>query len=115
VREAARLRNNREFAEAVKLLDRHLQQHPDDAEAARMLAETLYWLKDLERARASYAAALDRHPDDQRLRVEYARMLAETGNRRMAKTLLEPLSRSGQASADADTLRSAAGSFRRGH
>lgn len=86
------------------MLDEQLQQNPDDAEAARLRAQTLYWMKDLDRARIGYAAALERHPADERLRVEYARMLAETGDRRAAKGLLQALRRSGQASAEADTL-----------
>lgn len=102
--EAQRLRDNGHFVEAVKLLDHHLQQNPDDTEAARLRAQTLYWMKDFERARSSYAAALERHPANERLRVEYARMLSETGDRRAAKALLQPLRRRGQASADADTL-----------
>jgi tetratricopeptide (TPR) repeat protein len=104
VREAQRLRDSGQFAEAVKLLDQRLRQNPDDVEAARLRAQTLYWLKELGRARASYAAALERHPNDERLRVDYARMLAETGDRRGAKALLEPLRLRGQASAHADAL-----------
>jgi len=104
VREAQRLRDNGQFTEAVRLLDERLQQNPDDAEAARLRAQTLYWLKDFERARSSYADALQRHPKDEQLRVDYARMLVETGDRRAAKALLEPLGRSRQASADAEAL-----------
>lgn len=104
LREAERLRDHGHFVEAVKLLDHVLQQNPDDTEAARLRAQTLYWMKDFERARSSYAAALERHPADERLRVEYARMLSETGDRRAAKALLQPVRRSGRSSADADTL-----------
>jgi tetratricopeptide (TPR) repeat protein len=104
VREAQRLRDRGQFPQAVRLLDQRLQQNPDDAEAARLRAQTLYWMKDFEGARSSYAAALDRHPADERLRVEYARMLAETGDRRAAKAFLQPVPRSGQSSAEADAL-----------
>jgi len=102
--EARRLRDSGQFAEAVKLLDERLRQSPDDAEAARLRAQTLYWLKEFEQARASYAAALERHPGYERLRVDYVRMLAETGDRRAAKALLERPSRDLQASADAIAL-----------
>jgi hypothetical protein len=89
VREAQRLRDTGQFAAALKLLEERLVQAPDDAEAARLRAQTLYWLKDIERARQAYAGALARHPDDRRTRIEYARMLAETGERRTARALLE--------------------------
>jgi tetratricopeptide (TPR) repeat protein len=104
VREAQRLRDTRQFAAAVQLLDEHLRRNPDDAEAARMRAQTLYWLEDFAGARAAYAAALERHPANERIRVDYARMLAETGDRRRAKALLETTVGTRQGSADAVTL-----------
>ena len=104
VREAQRLRDRGEFAAALQLLDKRLEQSPDDAEAARLRAQTLYWMKDVERARAGYATAVGRHPGNTRLRLDFARMLAETGNRSAARALLEPLRRDSSASAEADAL-----------
>jgi Flp pilus assembly protein TadD len=104
VREAQRLRDGGQFEAAVKVLDDRLRVAPDDGEAARLRAQTLYWLKDVKRAREAYAAALARHPQDRRTRVEYARMLAETGDRRLARELLEPIVGGQDASADAVTL-----------
>ena len=104
VRQAEGLRDKGQFTQAIEVLDRYLQQNPDDAEAARLRAETLYWMKDFDRARVGYAAALKRHPADQRIRLDYARMLAETGDRQEARALLEPLHADGQSSADIDTL-----------
>ena len=101
--EAQRLRDNGQLVQALELLDRRLAQNPADVEAARMRAQTLYWLKDFEQARSSYAAALQQHPRHEPLRVEYARMLAETGERLAAKALLEPV-RGAPLSADAATL-----------
>jgi hypothetical protein len=51
----------------------------DRGEPARLLAQTLYWLKDIVGARAVYETALRRHPEDSTLRLQYGRMLAETG------------------------------------
>jgi tetratricopeptide (TPR) repeat protein len=104
LREARRLRDAGQFAQAVNLLDQRLMQNPDDPEAARLRAQTLYWLKEIEMARAGYAAALRRHPADERLRLEYARMLAETNDRRSARAVLEPVRAGGRSSADVDTL-----------
>jgi len=103
LREARRLRDNGQFAAAVELLDERLQHNPADAEAARLRAQTLYWLKQFELARSSYAAALQRHPTHEQLRVDYARMLAETGDRRAARALLK-LRSDREPSADAVAL-----------
>jgi hypothetical protein len=104
VRDAMRLRDRGQFARAVDLLEDRLRQDPDDAEAARLRAETLYWLKEFERARSAYMAALERHPGNERLRLEYARMLSETGERGAARKVLDPLVRGSQPSAGAQTL-----------
>jgi len=104
LREAQRLRDSGQLAQAVELLDQRLAQNPADVEAARMRAQTLYWLKDFEQARSSYAAALQRHPRHEPLRVEYARMLAETGDRPAAKAVLEHLRSDGLSAAAAALL-----------
>lgn len=104
VRDAQRLRDAGRLTEALKLLDESLLRQPDDVEAQRLRAQTLYWLKDFAAARAGYAAALQGHPEHAALRVEYARMLAETGDRRGARALLEQAVRSEPVSADAEAL-----------
>ena len=104
VHQAEGLRDKGQFTQAIEVLDRYLQQNPDDAEAARLRAETLYWMKDFDGARVGYTAALKRHPANQRIRLDYARMLAETGDRQEARALLEPLHADGQSSADIDAL-----------
>ena len=104
VNEARRLRDTQAFVEAVKVLERHLQHNPGDVEAARLHAQTLYWLKEYTRARTAYAAALARHPDHEGLRLEYARMLAETSDLRGAQRLLEEWRRANVASAEAEAL-----------
>ncbi|HVL68140.1 MAG TPA: tetratricopeptide repeat protein [Vicinamibacterales bacterium] len=89
VEEARRLRDRGEFAQALVLLERRLAEQPDDGDAARLQAQTLYWLKQTARAREAYALALARHPDDTQVRVEYAAMLAEIGELRQARSTLE--------------------------
>jgi hypothetical protein len=88
---AIELRNAGDLAGAVRLLRGRLSEQPDDSEAIRLLAQTLYWLKEVDRARSVYDTALSRHRDNVDIRLEYARMLAEVGDRKNARLLLAPL------------------------
>ena len=76
---------------AARLLRPYVAAHPGDVEAARLLGETLYWLKDPAGARLIFEAALANDPSSVDLRLTYARMLIETGDRSRARQLLEPL------------------------
>ncbi len=89
--EAQRLQQAGDLDGAARVLRAHLEQHPQDGDAARLLAQTLYWLKDVSAARALYESALQRNPQDDQLRLDYARMLGETGERGAAQRLLAPL------------------------
>lgn len=102
--EAGRLRDAGDFAGAVALLTRHLAAHPNDSEAARLLAQTLYWLGNTGAATGAYQRALTRFPEDARLRLEFARVLAETGRGRAARETLRPLLDNGPGAAEAETL-----------
>jgi hypothetical protein len=104
IADAEQLRNAGRFADAVRLLEAHLAGNPDDAAATRLLAQTLYWLKDVTRAREVYERGLQRHPDDSRLRLDYGRMLLETGDRRRARELLAPLRSAPESRAEASGL-----------
>ncbi len=75
--EAGRLRDSGKFVEAVAVLRRHRVEYPNDGDAVRMLAETLYWLKDISGARALYDSAIVLHPDDLLLKEQYQRFTAE--------------------------------------
>jgi tetratricopeptide (TPR) repeat protein len=101
---ALRFRDAGNFIAAVQLLRELLAQNPNDGEVARLLAQTLYWLKDIAGARTVYEAALVRHPEDTTVRLQYARMLAETGQRSLARTLLAPLSEASGTRSEAATL-----------
>lgn len=89
--EVRRLRDARDFAAALAQLDAWLAAHPDDAVAARLRAETLYWLGERRAAGDAYAAAFARWPDDPALRHEYGRFLVETGQGRAGRAVLAPL------------------------
>jgi len=104
ISEAQRLRASGDLATAASLLRSHLAQWPDDGDAARLLAQTLYWMKDIPAARSAYEAALARHPEDTTLILQYAGMLAETGQRARARELVLPLTQLPAARARADTV-----------
>ena len=89
--EAGQLRDSGRFVEAIEVLRRHRALHPDDGDAIRMLAQTLYWVKDMRAARALYDSGLVLHPVDTALRIQYGRMLMETGDPAQSKSILDPL------------------------
>ncbi len=101
---AQSLREAGDLEQAVLVLRAQLAEHPDDGDAARLLAQTLYWLKDVHDATVQYEDALKRHPDDATLRVQYARMLIETGSLRRGRELLAPLPDAPAARAEAEAL-----------
>ena len=102
--QAQRLRDAGDLAAAARILRTQLAQQPDNGDVARLLAQTLYWLKDIEGATAVYDAALARHPQDTTLRLQYGRMLAETGQRARARDLVTPLQGIPATQAEASAL-----------
>jgi len=108
VAEARHVRDAGDLSDAARLLKAHLARHPDGPDAlgaARLLAQTLYWLKDVAGARSMYETTLAKHPEDTALRLGYGRMLVETGGGGQAREVLAPLER-GEAAvrAEAETL-----------
>lgn len=101
---AVELRNAGDFAGAVRLLRGRLSQEPNDVQAIRLLAQTLYWLKEFDRARSVYDTALARHPRNADIRLEYAQMLMEIGDGRGARLAVAPLMDNPAAAARALTL-----------
>lgn len=89
--EAVRLRDSGDLAAAANLLRSHLASHPDDGDALRLLAQTLYWMKDFAGARVVSEQALKAHPEDTELRLQYALMLIETGSGNRAREVLRPV------------------------
>lgn len=91
VAQASRLRDLGDLSGAVRLLRAHLTEHPGDGDAARLLAQTLYWLKDTPAAIATYNAALSRNPHDTAAMLDYGRLLVETRRDASALRILLPL------------------------
>ena len=102
--EAQRLRDAGDFAAAAQILRAQLIQEPANGDVARLLAQTLYWLQDINGARAVYDAALARHPQDTTLRLQYGRMLAETGQPARARDVVTPLQEIPSTQAPANAL-----------
>lgn len=93
VEEAIRLRDAGQFDAVIALLEPYVQRTPEDREAPRILAQVLFWVRRWDASRRVYDAALQRHPEDAVLRLEYGRMLAETGEGRRARDVVQPLVR----------------------
>ncbi len=104
IAEARRLHDAGSLAAVERLLRPYLKNHPDNGAAARLLAQTLYWLKRPAEARGIYEAALSRHPEDVTLRLDYGRMLVETNDRTRARELLAPLSGSPESRGRAEAM-----------
>lgn len=91
VARAEQLRNDKEFARAAEVLRQVLAREPGNGDAARLLAQTLYWLGDAPGATSAYEKAISTHPHDTAVRLEYAQMLVETRSVARAAEILEPL------------------------
>ena len=78
--EAIQRRDAGDLKGTVAVLQAHLAKNPDDGDALRLLAETLYWQKDFTGASEVSERSLRLHPDDTSLRLQYAQMLIETGH-----------------------------------
>jgi Tfp pilus assembly protein PilF len=104
IERAVRLRDAGDFESAVRILEAVVSRQPDEAEPARLLAQTLYWMGQFARARLAYERALATHPGDARLRLEFGRMLVETQRSEDARRVLEPLRDVPSAQSDAETL-----------
>lgn len=89
--EALRLRDAGDLAGAGRLLRRFVDQHPDDGEGVRALAQVLYWQKDLVGARQLYEEGVSRHPGDATLRLDYGQMLLETRQDARLSQIVTPL------------------------
>ena len=104
IAQARRLREAGRLVAAIEVLQPWADGHPDDVEAARLLAETLYWTKDTAAARARYEAALRLHPDDVGLGLGLGRLLVEAGEGGAARALLTSLGSDPSAAGEVETL-----------
>lgn len=75
----------------VDRLRAHLREHPQDAEALRLLASTLRSLGDPGGAREAFERALAARPGDHGLRLDYGRMLVDLRAGGRAREVLAPV------------------------
>lgn len=101
---ASALQRRGDLAAAAEMLRAILAREPANGDAARMLAQTLYWMKDVRGATTVYEQALTRHPGDTRLRLDYARMLVETRSNTRAGQILRALRDTPATASEAATL-----------
>jgi len=85
---ATQLRDNGDFEGAVKLLDQFNTDYPGNSWILRLYAETLFWMKDYNKAASVYEEAIRWHPDDFDVKYEYAILLFEMGKYQEAKDIL---------------------------
>jgi Tfp pilus assembly protein PilF len=104
VASAIALRDSGDLPGAAVMLRAVLESEPDNGDAARHLAQLLYWLKDVPAATSLYEASLLKHPGDFTLRLDYGRMLVETRSDARAIEVLTPLLALPEAASRAATL-----------
>ena len=91
LRSAHALSDSARFGDAIALLRPYLLAHPTNGDAARLLSQLLYWMRDVQGARAIADSSLALHPEDTTLRLQYASMLIEIGDGERAGVVLSPL------------------------
>jgi Tfp pilus assembly protein PilF len=101
---AAAHRDSGRFEKAALILREVLEVQPANGEAVRMLAQTLYWMKDTSGARVLYERGIAEHPEDWTMRLDYAQMLVENRRDARALELLPPLHDLPEARARAASL-----------
>lgn len=104
VEAAAAERDSGRFDSAARILRQVLEREPANGDAMRMLAQTLYWMKDTAAARVLYERGIAEHPEDWTMRLDYAQMLIENRRDARALELLPPLHDLPEARARAATL-----------
>jgi tetratricopeptide (TPR) repeat protein len=102
LQQARTARDERQFARAIELTRRYLEQQPADGGAHWMLGQLLYWQRDVGGAVHEYERALALLPEDVTLRVDYARMLYQIGRFHSSARVLDAANASNP---EASTLR----------
>ena len=91
LRSARALSDSARFGDAIAMLRPYLLSHPTNGDAARLLSQVLYWVHDVQGARAIADSSLALHPEDTALRLQYASMLIDIGDAERATAVLSPL------------------------
>lgn len=87
--------------EAIELLERYLQKHPESTHARLTYARTLVSARQFEAARQAFQVLLDASPDDRDLMYAVALVSSQMGDVRSAAAMFERALAAGHPEADA--------------
>lgn len=85
---ASQYRNKAQYGKAAKLLTQYTKNHPKDASAVWLLAQTTYWQGHNKKAKQYYNQALQLEPNNDYLQIDYARSLSGMGEWKQANQVL---------------------------
>ena len=98
---ARQLRTDKKYKASIDLLGIYIQKHPKNMDAKWLLAQTLYWDKQINPSKAMYEKAMTENPTNYYLKLDYAKMLVDLGELDKAQTLLNTYITYDATSADA--------------
>ncbi len=85
---ARQLRNDKKFTASIDLLKLYISHHPKNLDANWLLAQTLYWDKQVKASEIVYEKTIQDNPGNYYLKLDYAKMLVELGEIDKAQPLL---------------------------
>jgi tetratricopeptide (TPR) repeat protein len=97
---ARQLRTKGHYAKAVKLLYAYNKNHPKDANALWLLAQTEYWTGHLAICKKHYSQASILKPNDDYLQLDYGKALANMGEWKQSLAVLQKLESRGKHYSD---------------
>lgn len=98
---ARKLRNDKKFYASIDLLKLYISHHPKNLDANLLLAQTLYWDKQVKASELAYEKTIMENPGNYYLKLDYAKMLVELGEIDKAQPLLNTYLTYDAISADA--------------
>ncbi len=101
---AKTLRNEKKFGKAATVLHNFEKKYPGNLWIEQMYAQTLFWMKDYDKAGVIYKRAIGFHPDNMALKYDYAVMLFAANKLDPAKKQLLTYIRNKQDNVGAETL-----------
>ena len=85
---ARQLRDEKKIKPAISLLEKYLQNHSKDLNANWLLAQTLYWDKQIKAAEKVYEKVIKENEGNYYLKLDYSKMLVELGETDKALPIL---------------------------
>ena len=85
---ARQLRSDKKIKASIALIEEYKQHHPKDMNANWLLAQTLYWDKQVQASEKLYEKTIADNPGNYYLKLDYAKVLVELGETDKALPLL---------------------------